>query len=274
MKPYLHIGEFAELTGVTVKTVLHYHKVGLMDEPERSPAGYRLYGAAELNHMRTIKHLKSMGLALDQIKTMIGARSDPRSMREVLESLQSEVQAQMKTLEDRLEIIQKLLDKEVLDIEKGKDDPPTFKMINDMLGMELYEGMPELLEQDRKIYALLDDFNWEMEHQRHFYQVAEYFRDNPEQYRLIIDYNQRISALMNLPEDDPEVEKLAREVVQIMLNIPVIRNMEEEKGPRLSFEPVLDEMLNDLLSPALARFCRLFKQYWEETVQNDEDVQP
>lgn len=269
----LYIGEFAELTGVTVKTVLHYHKVGLLDEPERSSGDYRLYGASELTRMRTIIHLKSLGLSLEQIKNMIGTGTDPRSMRDALESLQVEIRAQIKTLEERLERIQGLLDKEPLDIERKKD-PPTFQMINDMLGTEHYEGLPELLEQDRKIYALLDDFNWEMEHQRQFHQVAEHFRDNPEQYRLMIDHNQRIADLMNLPEDDPEVEKLAREVVRFMLDIPVIRNMEKEKGPRLSFAPVLDEMLNDLLAPALERFCRLFKQYWEETVQHEDDVEP
>lgn len=54
MKSRIQIGEFVRLTGITVKTVLHYHKIGLLAEPMRSPGGYRLYGPAELNRMQAI----------------------------------------------------------------------------------------------------------------------------------------------------------------------------------------------------------------------------
>jgi DNA-binding transcriptional MerR regulator len=39
-------------------------QIGLLPEPERSLGGYRLYGPAELNPMRLIKRLKSLGLDL------------------------------------------------------------------------------------------------------------------------------------------------------------------------------------------------------------------
>ena len=53
----IKIGHFVQLTGSTLKTVLYYHKIGLLQEPERSPGGYRLYGSAELSRMQLIKHL-------------------------------------------------------------------------------------------------------------------------------------------------------------------------------------------------------------------------
>ncbi len=260
----LFIGEFAELTGVTVKTILHYHKVGLLDEPRRSPGGYRLYGAAHLNHMRSIKYLKSLGLSLGQIKTMIGTQSDPRSMRAVLEALQGELLTQIKTLEERVEKIQNLLNKEPLDIDNGREDPPTFKIVTDILGTEAYHDLPELMEQDRNIYGVLDDFDWGLEHQPIFRQVAEYFQAHPEEYRLFIDYNERFNALMHLPEDVPEVEQLARDCTSVMRSIPVLKEFYLKEGPRASFEPVINEMLSDLLSPAQARFCKLCQQYLDE----------
>jgi len=43
MKTQLHIGEVAKLLGITPKTIRHYHKVGLLTEPQRTESGYRLY---------------------------------------------------------------------------------------------------------------------------------------------------------------------------------------------------------------------------------------
>jgi DNA-binding transcriptional MerR regulator len=42
----MHIGEVAKLLGVTPKTVRHYHKLGLIAEPQRSEGGYRICSAA------------------------------------------------------------------------------------------------------------------------------------------------------------------------------------------------------------------------------------
>lgn len=39
----MRIGEFAELVGVTTRTVRHYHHIGLLPEPDRSANGYRIY---------------------------------------------------------------------------------------------------------------------------------------------------------------------------------------------------------------------------------------
>ncbi len=269
MNSSLFIGEFAELTGVTVKTVLHYHKVGLLNEPRRSLGGYRLYGADQLIRMRSIKHLKSLGLRLDQIKTMIGTQSDPRSMRAVLESMQGELLTQIKTLQERVERIQNLLNKEPIDIDSGREDPPTFKIVTDILGTEAYHGLPELMEQDRNIYGLLDDFDWGLEHQPIYRQVAEYFQTHPEEYRLIINYNERFNTLMHLPEDAPEVEQLARDSANVIRSIPVLRDFYLKEGPRASFEPVINQMLSDLLSPAQIRFCELCQQYLEEAALSD-----
>lgn len=80
----LTIGDFADMTGTTVKTVLHYERIGLLPEPERTQSGYRLYGAAELARMRSITQLKSQGLDLKRIAVVLGDGSDDRSLRDML----------------------------------------------------------------------------------------------------------------------------------------------------------------------------------------------
>lgn len=87
MESLLKIGDFAKLTGSTLKTIIYYHKIGLLHEAERSPGGYRLYGPAELARMRLIKRLKSLGLDLNRIKEILGNSQSPTTLREVLQSL-------------------------------------------------------------------------------------------------------------------------------------------------------------------------------------------
>ena len=41
----LTIGQLASYTGVTVAAVRHYHRIGLLPEPERDRSGYRSYDA-------------------------------------------------------------------------------------------------------------------------------------------------------------------------------------------------------------------------------------
>ena len=59
----LTIGELARLAGVTPKAIRHYHKVGLLREPERSEAGYRLYGAEDLLRLGRVRRLAGLGLS-------------------------------------------------------------------------------------------------------------------------------------------------------------------------------------------------------------------
>ena len=71
MDNQIKISDFVKLTRSTLKTVLYYHKVGLLQEPKRSSNNYRLYGAEALTRMRMIKHLKTLGLDLKQIKEIL-----------------------------------------------------------------------------------------------------------------------------------------------------------------------------------------------------------
>jgi MerR family copper efflux transcriptional regulator len=52
----LTIHEAAETTGWSPRMLRYIERTGLI-EPHRSPAGYRLYGAAELQRLRTLKEL-------------------------------------------------------------------------------------------------------------------------------------------------------------------------------------------------------------------------
>ncbi|MEU6096193.1 MerR family transcriptional regulator [Streptomyces sp. NPDC047079] len=67
------IGRAAAFVGVTVKTVRHYHKLGLVAEPERDSSGYRRYGSGELLQLVQVRALAAAGVPLAEIGPMLDA---------------------------------------------------------------------------------------------------------------------------------------------------------------------------------------------------------
>lgn len=67
--------EFAELAGVTVRALHHYDRLGLLT-PRRTPAGYRLYSANDLEALEQIVVLKFIGLSLKDIAALRRQRGD------------------------------------------------------------------------------------------------------------------------------------------------------------------------------------------------------
>lgn len=72
----LTISELARFVGVTVKAVRHYHKVGLLPEPERDVSGYRRYGADAVTALVRIKTLAEAGVPLARVEELMRADAD------------------------------------------------------------------------------------------------------------------------------------------------------------------------------------------------------
>jgi DNA-binding transcriptional MerR regulator len=67
--------EFAALAGVTVRTLHHYDRAGLLRPGARTGAGYRLYGAREFARLQQILTLKFIGLPLEEIRGLLARRA-------------------------------------------------------------------------------------------------------------------------------------------------------------------------------------------------------
>lgn len=74
--------ELAKLAGVTVRTLRHYHAIGLLDEPPRQANGYRDYRPEDLLRVLRIRQLASLGFPLDQVAGMLDELDAERSQRE------------------------------------------------------------------------------------------------------------------------------------------------------------------------------------------------
>jgi DNA-binding transcriptional MerR regulator len=70
----LQIGEVADRTGVTQRTLRFYEERGLLKPPTRMEGGFRLYSEDDIARVEQIKRLQSLlGLTLAEIKEMVEA---------------------------------------------------------------------------------------------------------------------------------------------------------------------------------------------------------
>lgn len=261
----IKIGDFVKLTGSTLKTVLYYHKIGLLQEPKRSAGGYRLYGPTELTRMQIIRRLKSLGLDLKRIKEILGDTHNHKTLREVLESLRIDLLSEKKSFEERIAKIELLLSEDKV-LHEDICDSPSFQMITEILKPEQIDNYartcPELFDQQRKLFGVLDNFQWGEDFQKTFRALAEYFQAHPEQYQISLDYGVRLSNLSQLSEDDPEIEMLARESTEFIKSIPQLRELLcNQPGIKKPLASLYNDMVANVYSPARMKHMQLFQKY-------------
>lgn len=73
------VGELAERAGVGVQTLHYYERLGLLPEPRRSTANYRLYPPDALRRVQFIKKAQALGFTLEEIKEILCLREQGRA---------------------------------------------------------------------------------------------------------------------------------------------------------------------------------------------------
>lgn len=77
------IGEVADRTGVTQRTLRFYEEKGLLDPPERMDGGFRLYSEDDVTRIEYIKRLQGLlGFTLAEIKEMVEAEEMLQMIRD------------------------------------------------------------------------------------------------------------------------------------------------------------------------------------------------
>ena len=67
----MHIGELADRTGLSLRTIRHYGDVGLLPASGRTEGGFRLYSEADQQRLMRIKYLKPLGFSLEELTEVI-----------------------------------------------------------------------------------------------------------------------------------------------------------------------------------------------------------
>jgi DNA-binding transcriptional MerR regulator len=84
MRSEWKVGELAERTGLTVRTLHHYDAIGLLKPSRRTPAGHRLYDDADVARLQQIQSLRELGFGLEQIgEVLAGPSMEPARVVEL-----------------------------------------------------------------------------------------------------------------------------------------------------------------------------------------------
>ncbi len=88
----LTIGKLAKKVGVSIDTVRFYERRGLIAEPARTPANYRIYPKEDIARLAFIKKAKELGFSLNEIHKLLTIQDDPgASMAEVKEWTEAKI---------------------------------------------------------------------------------------------------------------------------------------------------------------------------------------
>ena len=107
----MNIGSAARDSGVSAKMIRHYESLGLLRQPKRTGAGYRIYDENDIHTLRFVRRARDLGFSIKEIKDLLSLwRNRHRSSGDVrtiaqrhiaeLEAKIAELQGMRRTLED------------------------------------------------------------------------------------------------------------------------------------------------------------------------------
>lgn len=104
----MQIGELAERTGLSIRTLRHYDEIGLLVPSARSDGGFRLYTPDDESRLLLIRRMKPLGYSLEQMGELLSVvdgladRPDDAALGERLEAIRTEAMERRETLRRQL----------------------------------------------------------------------------------------------------------------------------------------------------------------------------
>src|SRR6266446_2731408 len=110
------IGELAARSGITPDALRYYERLGLLQSPQRTRGGFRVYPVETLDRLRFIKQAQTVGLTLHEIRELVGYQDQGglkrcRQVRDLLRAKLVNLQAKLTALEEFRETLSGYLGK-------------------------------------------------------------------------------------------------------------------------------------------------------------------
>ncbi|MDB1090075.1 MerR family transcriptional regulator [Streptomyces sp. ACA25] len=67
----MQIGQVAERTGLSLRTIRHYEEMGLVSPSARSKGGFRLYTDADVDRLMVVRRMKPLDFSLDEMRELL-----------------------------------------------------------------------------------------------------------------------------------------------------------------------------------------------------------
>ncbi|MSQ28594.1 MAG: MerR family transcriptional regulator [Dehalococcoidia bacterium] len=123
-KQYMQIGEVAERTGLTQRTLRFYEEKGLLAPPSRLEGGFRLYSEDDIQRIEHIVQFKRLlGFSLADIKNMLEAEETLADIR-VMNQQEPHPAAQLQRMRKAIAVIEEqesLINRKIAQLEQMRD---------------------------------------------------------------------------------------------------------------------------------------------------------
>ena len=114
------VGQVADELGVTVRTLHHYDEIGLVSPSDRSAAGYRLYGVADLERLQNVVVYRRLGFALEEIGALLDASG--ADLTSHLRRQRDAVMSRLDELSGLVTAIDRALEQQMAGIQLSRDE--------------------------------------------------------------------------------------------------------------------------------------------------------
>ena len=141
------VHEVSEISGLSVRTLHHYDKIGLFRPSAHSDAGYRLYDDASLERLLFIMLYRMLGFPLEEIKSILDSRHYDRNaaLRQQIEMLT----AKKEHLENMITLAQGLLWRGTNFVNSGTVTGRDFEMLDsENLGKTMQKAKESVTQSD------------------------------------------------------------------------------------------------------------------------------
>jgi len=225
----LTISQLAGHVGVTVRAVRHYHRIGLLAEPERDASGYRRYDAAAVVRLIRINTLAQAGVPLARVQELLDA--DPDRFTDEVDRIDRKLAAEIDRLQEARSRIARLAAGDLLAL------PATVVAYLDRIRGLGVDERYVAMERDAWIMVCA-----QMPHLIDEVIAAKHRElDDPEMVRFYL----LIGALVDAGPDDPMVAEVA-DILDVMLTAAL------RAGEPLAVKDMDDQLVALLDSLSLA----------------------
>jgi len=118
----LRIGQLAQATGVSAKTVRYYEQVGVLPPAQRAKNGYRLYSAADVQRLRFIRNARRLDFSLDDLREVVALRDRGEAPCNYVAHLLQQKAAEIEEQIQQLQALQQDLQQLVAQVDNLPDD--------------------------------------------------------------------------------------------------------------------------------------------------------
>jgi DNA-binding transcriptional MerR regulator len=106
----LSIGDFSRMTQLSVKTLRHYHDVGLVEPHHVDPAtGYRYYSHDQVRTAQVVRRLRGLDMPIPEVRSVLAA--DPDDRNAMISAHLGRLEAQLAETRDAVKALRDILDR-------------------------------------------------------------------------------------------------------------------------------------------------------------------